>query len=71
MKELLRWFFRESRATRQEIVLRVEAREALAMLALENERNCDRVLKRERVAVRLVDNKLFHDPQESVRFQWH
>ena len=52
--ELLRLFFREGCATQQEMELRVEAGEALAMLALENERNCDRILKREQVVERLV-----------------
>ena len=54
IKELLRLFFREGCATHQEIELRVEAGEALAMLALENDRNCDRILKREQVVERLV-----------------
>ena len=56
IKELLRLFFREGCATHQEIELRVEAGEALAMLALENERNCDRILKREQVVEMLVSS---------------
>ncbi|ONK78012.1 uncharacterized protein A4U43_C02F13280 [Asparagus officinalis] len=54
IKELLRLFFREGCDTQQQIELRTEAGEALAMLALENERNCERILKGERVIDRLV-----------------
>lgn len=53
-KELVRIFFRQGSATEEENSVRVEAGEALAMLTLENEKNCLRILKEEDVVERLV-----------------
>ncbi|CAL9096120.1 unnamed protein product [Musa textilis] len=55
IKELLRIFF-----TQQQNAVKVEAGEALAMLALESKANCCRILKEMDVVERLVE--ALHDP---------
>ncbi|XP_008791013.2 uncharacterized protein LOC103708038 [Phoenix dactylifera] len=55
VKELLRIFFRTG-FTEEQNSVKVEAGEALAMLALENKQNCDRILKEAGVMERLVSS---------------
>lgn len=65
VKELLRIFFTTGHTDQDHNYVKIEAGEALAMLALESKQNCDRILKEPGVVERLVSS--LSDPVLRIR----